>query len=229
MSTDVVAAITRKERNNGTHEYQYCHFGPRAIGGYGKGAVITVLCRFDDSCKNGHDTFSITAEVRLPGKRDIEAGGCLHGDIVKVFPELEPLIKWHLCSTDGPMHGIANTIYHAGNRDHHGLLKGEVRQIRNGRTGKPCWIASKFEGQRYVDSDECPADTQIIKYEPLNRVGEGKNRDLDAARRSAVWPEATDEQLCSPPEVLKALLEERLPALLVEFRKAMEGLGFTWL
>ena len=55
---------------------------------------------------------------------------------------------------------------------------------------------------------------------------EGKARDLDAARNAAVWPEATDEELTAPG--LKERLEARLPALLVEFRAAVESLGFTW-
>lgn len=57
---------------------------------------------------------------------------------------------------------------------------------------------------------------------------EGKERELDSARRSAVWEDATDEQLCLPKEELKALLEARLPALIEEFRKDVEALGFVY-
>jgi hypothetical protein len=42
---------------------------------------------------------------------------CLHDEIAKAFPELAKYIKWHLCSTDGPMHYVANTVFHA---DEHG-------------------------------------------------------------------------------------------------------------
>lgn len=56
----------------------------------------------------------------------------------------------------------------------------------------------------------------------------GKVRELDLARSAAVWPEATDEQLCLPKEQLLELLEARLPALLVEFREAIETLGLSW-
>ena len=55
---------------------------------------------------------------------------------------------------------------------------------------------------------------------------EGKVRDLDAARATAIWPEATDEDLTT--DGLKERLEARLPALLAEFRAAVEGLGFKW-
>lgn len=76
----------------------------------GKNYRITATLRFDDECKNGHETFSITGDI-IQGKH-FEAGGCIHDDISHHFPQLVPLIKWHLVSTDGPMHYIANTIYH---------------------------------------------------------------------------------------------------------------------
>jgi hypothetical protein len=85
----------------------------RHIDGYGKDAALRVEMRFDDSCGNGHATFAITAEVRRPKAQDIEAGGCLHDEIAQVFPELQPLIKWHLVSTDGPMHYLANGVFWA--------------------------------------------------------------------------------------------------------------------
>jgi len=64
---------------------------------------------------NRRPYFSITADIlRLVGNhRWAEyAGGCLHEDIVKHFPMLEPLIKWHLADDDGkPMHYAANAAY----------------------------------------------------------------------------------------------------------------------
>lgn len=104
----------------------------RPIAGYGKDAAMTVEIRFDDDCGNGHNTFAITAEVKRPMARDIEAVGCLHDDIARVFPELAPLIKWHLVSTDGPMHYIANTVFLAGDADCWGLRKGEQGKHRTG-------------------------------------------------------------------------------------------------
>lgn len=58
--------------------------------------------------------------------------------------------------------------------------------------------------------------------------GEGKDRDFAAARNSAVWPEATDEQLSLPKEDLKKLLLARLPALMQNFKSDMEKLGFIY-
>jgi hypothetical protein len=152
--------------------------------------TITATVRYDDKCNNGHNSFSITGEIK--GPRGLDVCGCIHEDIAKRFPELEPFIKWHLCSSDGPLHYIANTVYNAGDLDHWGLRKGE---------------------------------TGPGKY---HLIGEGKERELDHARSSAIWPEATDEQLLVSKEELDAALKARLPGLLAEFREAVESFGFTY-
>lgn len=104
----------------------------RPIDGYGKGAALQVNIRFDDTCKNGHNDFAITGEVRISGRRDCEARGCLHDDIAQVFPELAHLIKWHLSSTDGPTHYVSNACYLAGDRDYNGRAKGEPSRWMHG-------------------------------------------------------------------------------------------------
>lgn len=212
-------------------------YGPKPIAGYGTNGQITVTVRYDDQCGNGHNTFSITADVvTTESKRqgDIAAGGCLHDEISKHFPELAPFIKWHLCSSDGPMHYVANTTYHASDRDHRGLLQGEKKQLVNGRTKQPVWQIAVRNGEgaeikrlsEWRDSSEKPRETLTADWEPVWIVGEGKPRDLEAARRVAVWPEATDEDLTGPG--LNERLEARLPGLLAEFRKAVESLGLVW-
>lgn len=130
---------------------------------------MTVQVRFDDECGNGHNTFSITADIR---GRNIDMGGCLHDEIRENFPELAHLIRWHLVSTDGPMHYIANTTYLASLTD---------------------W------------------------------KGDSKAPDLEAARRTAIWPDATPAQLRS-----KSALTARLDGLLSEFRATVELAGFNW-
>jgi hypothetical protein len=134
----------------------------------GRNYSIIAKVRYDDECGNGHNTFSITAEIwDSRRKNDCDSCGCLHNDIAKHFPELTPAIKWHLCSSDGPMHYIANTLY---------------------------WVE------------------------------EGSN--LEHARRTAIWPEATDAQLTA--EDLKERLEARLPGLMADFKKMVESFGFTY-
>lgn len=76
---------------------------------------IKVNIRYDDECSNGHNTFAITADIdeqRPDGRYVDHSGGCCHDEIVRRFPEFAHLIKWHLCSSDEPLHYIANTIYH---------------------------------------------------------------------------------------------------------------------
>jgi hypothetical protein len=224
---------------------------PRPIDGYGPGATtIRAEVRFDDDCGNGHSTFAVTGDVRGPRNQDI-AGGCLHDDIARVFPELAHLIKWHLTSTDGPMHYIANTLYHAGDRDHNRLRKGESRQTHTNK-GAPMWtlvavnapgvkISGTPTGDAYRNAETAPlfiletlvtgdrpAVAPLLEWRPCLTIGEGKPRELGHARSAAVWPEATDAELCAEPDALRAMLEARLPALLAEFKAAMLACGFCY-
>lgn len=93
---------------------QHSHREPRAIGDYGPRALLWAFLRYDDQCGNGHNSFAITGEIRVPGRCDCEACGMLHDEIAQVFPELAPFLKWHNCSSDGPMHYVANSLYWAG-------------------------------------------------------------------------------------------------------------------
>lgn len=260
----------------------------RPIEGYGRNGRISVAARFDDNCKNGRHSFAITATVYTAEIRgDCTACGCLHEDIAAVFPELVPLIQWHLVSTDGPMHYLANTVFHAGNRDHYGREAGQASRFENGirfgnnpilHTLKPgflTWLKDagpQCFGRPYdfevirVDHRErgkpgayqyppkftfggydaewhaCPFGTEREALEFLAALqqcqprferepvewSEGKARDLDAARRAAVWPDATDAELMQEPDALRATLEARLPALLERFRADIVAAGFLW-
>ena len=82
-----------------------------------KDCKIVVKLRYDDECGNGHNTFAITGTIseasKYTGIYYTVTGGCIHQEIEKYFPEFKHLIKWHLCSSNGPMHYIANTKYWA--------------------------------------------------------------------------------------------------------------------
>ena len=125
------------------------------------GYTYKVELRYDDRCGNGHNTFGITGEF-LDKHGTERCGGCIHEEIREVFPELAYLIEWHLCSTDGPMHYVANTLYHA------------------------------------------------------------EQGNLLHARTSSIWSSA------DLSEFNEKNLMARLPGLMVEFRKVIEGLGFTY-
>jgi hypothetical protein len=256
---------------------------------------MTVKIRFDDQCKNGHNSFSMTAEiVTNESKRqgDIAAGGCLHEEIEKIFPELAHLIKWHSSSTDGPMHYPGNVLYLAGDTDHRGKKAGEtyawddVIYFSDSPVGHK--ISAKFadflksrmlQKNSYFYCDAPTGEFEMLTIHHKNKPGDyaysprytfagfgeewaicpfkdestalewvrainsglpvrfaktptllsdGKKRELDAARNCAVWPEATDEELCKPEEELRAILEARLPGLLVAMRADIEAAGFVW-
>ncbi|MEN6345635.1 MAG: hypothetical protein ABFE16_10015 [Armatimonadia bacterium] len=210
------------------------NFGPVPCPSWGEGYTITAAVRYDDRCGNGHNTFGITASIRGPGDPDA-AGGCLHNEIAGAFPSLAPLVKWHGVSSDGPLHYLDNAIFLAGERDCHGLLKGEFRQHLSrgklqagGIEGVPLWELVHPEGMKTeIYAHEKPAPV-TLEWQPYGRTGEGKARELASARVCACWPEATDEELMQETEALKAALLARLPALLVEFKAAVESLGFTY-
>ncbi len=59
----------------------------------------------------GGDIFRIAKN----GRKVWEAGGCIHEEIIKHFPQLQPLVDVHLSDEDGvPMHAYANAGYWAG-------------------------------------------------------------------------------------------------------------------
>lgn len=165
----------------------------------------------------------------------VEYGGCIHEEIAERIPALAPFIKWHLTSTDEPLHYIANTLYLAGDRDCWGMKKGEFRQHKSrgpnqncGIEGVPNWTLKIPENRpRDVYAAEKPAPV-LVEWEACGRTGEGKARELDAARRAAIWPEATDAELMQEPDALRSVLMSRHPALMAEFRAAVESLGFTY-
>lgn len=88
-------------------------FGPRTIKLKGEDITVRAHVRWDDRCKNGHNTFSITGEYldRRYQNWSSAAGGCIRDEISAAFPELKKYIKWHLVSSDGPLHYVANALY----------------------------------------------------------------------------------------------------------------------
>jgi hypothetical protein len=174
------------------------------------GNILTLTLRYDDECNNGHNTFAITGNIKTKIGKWL-AGGCLHEEITETFPEFAHLIPFHLCFSNGPIHYIANTVYHA-------------KEI------------SKYQGKYYfyiegtlikiVDTFEKSAmyakygnNCKFVEY--FNPMA--KESNLEYARSSAIWPDATLEQLQDEKQLLA-----RLPELLETFRQKMLDLGFIW-
>lgn len=209
-------------------------YGPRFYTEDGTKYRITATVRYDDECNNGYNSFAITGSIDRysDGRWYGDAVGCIHEEIAKHFPELAPVIKWHLMNSDGPFGYIDNTVYHAGDRDCHGLLKGEFRphtsrgQQNGGIAGVPNWVLEFPDNlQRDVYANKKPAPV-TLEWRQYGRTGDGKERELDKAREAAIWPDATDEDLTAPG--LEERLEARLPRLMDEFRAALTELGLTY-
>lgn len=170
-----------------------------------------VVMRYDDNCGNGHNTFSITVDSKCG-----HYGGCMHDAIRKVFPELAHLIKWHLMSTDGPLHYVSNTLYHAQD--------GRVKAAADSASLKQQLLTFVEENGNRSCRDY--AETYCKKLRSLEAIisiasdrllrAEGPN--LEAARRIAVAPDATIEQLQD-----EDWLTARLPGLLADFKATMEA------
>lgn len=262
---------------------QKIHSEIKKINFCGECVYMRVEIRHDDECGNGHNSFSITADISKYKSMStlgsaFLAGGCLHEEIEKHFPEYKPLIRWHLTSTDGPMHYIPNTVFLAGDKDCWGRRKGEPSRFEHiikfgdspishkvkpkfykflkENTGKcdfevtsiehgsnPVSFNPQYTLKGYGESwHECPfrleheADEfcealNLGKWELSSipvEFSKGKERQLDAARNAACWPEATDEELSQETEPLKRALADRLLALMVEFKEAVESAGLVY-
>ncbi len=249
-----------------------------------KGGRILAEVRYDDECGNGHNSFSITGTTydHLTSSEDHHyiTGGCIHDEIATHFPELQHLIKWHLMDSDGPMHYLANTTYHARDRTHPGvkigaavkwdtMLKFESAPFTFKEQEKGFWeyldgvgdfdrievvgvpgkgregndLQDNFSLSGFIEEDEkkkwyrAPFSSrkdaeeflEALRTSPFGFIRqptawcEAEEPDLEAARSCAIWPEATAEEL-RDEEKLKA----RLPALLQEFRRDIEALGFVY-
>jgi hypothetical protein len=182
----------------------------------GRSYRITAELRFDDDCKNGHETFSITADIREDNREYM--GGCCHEEIEKRFPEFAPLIEWHLCSTDGPMHYPANALYHALE---HGATHAWV--YYTGAIDPLAVAGTKERLVGYVKADKAREAEGQTGYRVQWDEKTVKTAHLEHARSCAVWPDAALEQLRD-----KAALDARLPALLERFKAAMLACGFVY-
>jgi len=98
----------------------------------GKGkSVFTVTAGFDlDFARraNQQPHFAVTAEeTNVRGR--VVCCGMRHSEVRRRFPELAPLLKWHLVGTDRPMHYEANARYHLeGFYGLRALYTGETRE-----------------------------------------------------------------------------------------------------
>ncbi len=82
-----------------THEFRATRACPTL--GYGTNATITVRAGLHKIDGNDRPYFSVTADIRKPCAHDIEAGGCLHREILHYWPQLAPIVALHLSDDFG--------------------------------------------------------------------------------------------------------------------------------
>jgi hypothetical protein len=134
-------------------------------------------------------------------------------------PELRKLLAKTFPGLDQTT--LTDVLYWAGVRDCFGDLPA-VQVVS--KAGLPRWKADC--GPSLIVDAERPPENIVDEYEPV--LGGGKERELALARKSACWPDATDEELCLPEPELTKLLVARLPKLMAEFKLVIENLGFTY-
>lgn len=188
----------------------------------GENLFMRLFIRYDDRCNNGHNSFSITADIftekQSKNSKNPYMCGCCHDEIKIAFPEFAHLIKWHLMNSDGPMYYIENTLYHA---DEHGPNSAHV-YFNEPITGKSLLLEYCDEKDliKYWDeSKKIFKSGYIIKWDEKT----AKKANLEGARKTAIWPDATIEQLRN-----KCLLIARLPDLIEQFKKDIEAIGFIF-
>lgn len=112
--TGTIAAIGRTVRR--THDRNGCAWHVTRSGNIHP-AQIDVRAALAHLDGNDRPYFSVVADVRrtVGGGDRFIATGCLHDEILHVWPDLAPLVRVHLSDDRGvPIHAAANAAYWAG-------------------------------------------------------------------------------------------------------------------
>jgi hypothetical protein len=198
---------------------QVLTFGPKRLpdreverGRVERNRTITAFVRWDDTCRNGHNTFGVTGEVRRGPNFDM--GGCIHAEVASHFPELAGVIKYHLMSAEGPLHYKANTLFWLGYNGNahpskHGPNPPHLEYARSTAVWPDMPESFLFTADHRRDTKGTPPDWW---------TGTDTVRAVEKAKAAAEAKRVVVEQA----------LDARLPTLMAEFRQAVEQLGFTW-
>lgn len=127
------------------------------------GPTATCEIRYDDECGNGHNTFSVTGEIRKE-----RAGACGEELAKRFFPELEPLLKWHLCSSDGPLHYIENALFWLG-------WRGDYKDTPSIEHFKKTVVFGEAVGDGAITPEELVADHGARLGKTVNKYGKSED------------------------------------------------------
>lgn len=190
------------------------------------GEIVTyeVHIFWQDQCRNGFNFLSMrlyanmkTAPSSVYLKK--ESLGVPTSDVIKAyFPQLEKYLRYarRLYSPYGPLYYFENTIYLAGEADFNGNLPGQQIKTRQGLLG---WTDEKGLLTHWGD----PTAEMCIP-----KVSQGKSRELNDAKSSCDWVEASDDTMSLPEDQLITVLAQRLPSMMQEFKQDILALGFTY-
>lgn len=164
---------------------------------------ITIKISLDDDCRNGHNDFSITADIYTAGKphtdRYFISGGCCHEEILKVMPELKIFVDLHLADVTGArMYAIDNGFYH---------LQGVIGTAEHNHT----LTLSKFaEYMRITEQQaqylcENAPDQQIFAYH-LEKMGIVEQWKQEANKAIQILEEWTGNKFEDDSERLPKIL-----------------------
>ena len=201
-------------RSEWTHKFVAVRTAPSLDKAYAmKNMHIRVTAGLHLLGGNKAPYFSVTADIYRPGARDIEAGGCMHDEVLRFFPKLAPVVRLHLCDDNGsPMHDEANAWYdlagyyggnseryHVGNSKRHFPLPPERID-----PAKP-WATTEY---REPTNDECLAIFAEHVRVPVEEARVLADMWRDHTRdclRTGAYP------LVTMREQLKAWIEEQRP------------------
>ena len=131
---------------------------------------MIVKAEFYSVVSNQAPHFALTADYgRIGTNKNNWSGGCCHEEIVKHFPELEKYVKWHLFDYRGPMHYVANSMYHASNKDCWGKVKGEPYRYLTYLIFNNVPIPYKID-QKFLAwiKDQSPNSLQVVAVPHIN-------------------------------------------------------------
>ncbi len=196
-----------------------------------KGNQITnIRITLDDDCNNGHEDFSITANIREKDSRGrmVDAGGgCCHEHILSLRPELKPFVDLHLCTWQGvPMHCAANAFYwlagHLGLSyvEHHGGSGSSAK------SKEECLRIFK-DHVRCTDSEQYRTHTCLdCQHKWTSKVVLSAHSPAISGERTEQCPSCNSRSISSSPwhTELSTLLECRSQE---ELQIAIEDLGIV--
>jgi len=156
-----------------------------------KGKEKTVIkVTLDDDCKNGHEDFSLTADIYEDGRHS--GGGCCHERILALAPEFKPFADLHLSTYEGiPMHASSNAWYWFCGMFADGL--GQQYHGGSGSSGKPPAECARIFAEHVRATPE-----QLEQIKSLNPRSELEMKhSLESLGFLAKWKQEASEAIAT--------------------------------